>query len=848
MAITSRNDGYKISQLDEIEGLKTDMEDPDGATLAADTLFIVSNTDDGGSSYSSKKLKYSDLVTSLATSMDQMLGGSGGGTIIGGGGGCYFEGIGVPGSNYPIANAFFKDQRLSLTSIDFNCPENKTGIYYGEQSILTVPDIENGKLVNVYVILSGYSNNGGDYGGTPGVGIFIKQKNTSDGSEINVPIRDKQVDTRGWCTCIANFIAQPGTRFGAFIYNPMNDKQNHLSAFYQVPVPASFEGEEQGEAQELRFKSTDLTASEVNGTLSGSAGYYEVRSSLAVAEIANMNIQASIDNGASWNNIFLTKLPTNAGCGSAATKLRKHQSIYIPAGCILRAVTTKNVALNKYVTNKDPAVIYLTKKDGETITDKHTYGIAAVFNVTDSTKTTETFALQLKKSGKLNIKWINESSANQTIAKFGEQLNYVSKDKHDGQWGTTSASYRVLHQYSSNGSHLAYIGGVGGEQSIQAFKVTAVRNCITDLSTYSPTVLSASCLSGISSLKSLYSNTGKISSLQNYCVKDCSSLTSVQLTCASNLTINGQCFAGDTSLQKIKITGGPITKDFGNSFAKNCYSLSSVDLPDFNAKVGDQIASEAPFYGCSSLTSLTLDANYTGYIGGAIAGQCTSLKEFTWNGGCKIVNGHTVFDEATRNSLTSLSISFEVAPYTMTGAIISASSSLKTVNLNNVKISTAQAFRNNTELTSVVFDGICSPIPSKAFSACPKLKDVVFKENTAQYITKTLFGTKCFQISPMTDINMYFPDSISTDTIKDIMKYNTGANSILYVDVNKNDTITRSIRVYRLKAKGHTDDSTKESKLRIGTFTFTHTKNKSGTSTYDLNWDHNDTYQEAYNP
>jgi len=125
---------------------------------------------------------------------------------------------------------------------------------------------------------------------------------------------------------------------------------------------------------------------------------------------------------------------------------------------------------------------------------------------------------------------------------------------------------------------------------------------------------------------------------------------------------------------------------------------------------------------------------------------------------------------------------------------------------------------------------------------------VVFKENTAQYITKTLFGTKCFQISPTTDINMYFPDSISTDTIKDIMKYNTGANSILYVDVNKNDTITRSIRVYRLKARGYTGDSTKEPKLRIGTFTFTHEKNKSGTSTYDLNWNPNESYDEEYDP
>ena len=52
MAITPRNDGYKISQLEEIEGLKRDINDPNGSTLDSNALFVVSDTDDTGMTYS----------------------------------------------------------------------------------------------------------------------------------------------------------------------------------------------------------------------------------------------------------------------------------------------------------------------------------------------------------------------------------------------------------------------------------------------------------------------------------------------------------------------------------------------------------------------------------------------------------------------------------------------------------------------------------------------------------------------------------------------------------------------------------------------------------------------------
>jgi len=70
MAITSRNNGYKISELEEIDGLKSGIDDTDGSALNSENLFVVSNTDDGGSSYSSRKLKYSALAMSLATTID----------------------------------------------------------------------------------------------------------------------------------------------------------------------------------------------------------------------------------------------------------------------------------------------------------------------------------------------------------------------------------------------------------------------------------------------------------------------------------------------------------------------------------------------------------------------------------------------------------------------------------------------------------------------------------------------------------------------------------------------------------------------------------------------------------
>ena len=85
--------GYKLSKLEQIEDPETS-----GKNLNDEALFLVSDTEDG-STYVSKSLKYADLVTSVAATMEERsLGGSGGG----GSGGCLLNGLDLPGRDYPV--------------------------------------------------------------------------------------------------------------------------------------------------------------------------------------------------------------------------------------------------------------------------------------------------------------------------------------------------------------------------------------------------------------------------------------------------------------------------------------------------------------------------------------------------------------------------------------------------------------------------------------------------------------------------------------------------------------------------------------------------------------------------
>ena len=70
---------------------------------------------------------------------------------------------------------------------------------------------------------------------------------------ICIPIKDEQFNTAGWSVCITDFIAKPGTTFGGYVYNPLSGHIGHISAFFRLPMPAIYEGEEEGESDRIYF-------------------------------------------------------------------------------------------------------------------------------------------------------------------------------------------------------------------------------------------------------------------------------------------------------------------------------------------------------------------------------------------------------------------------------------------------------------------------------------------------------------------------------------------------------------------------------------------------------------------
>lgn len=800
MAIMNVDRGYKLSKLEQIEDPKTS-----GKNLNDEALFLVSDTEDG-STYVSKSLKYADLVTSVAATMEER--GVGGG---GSGGGCLFTGLDLPGRDYPVQNMFFPNQPLYAQAKNFSTPTNKTGIYFNEADVIAVPDTGENRAVNVYCLLSAYALLTANV--SPGAGIYIQQKD-QNGNIIRVPIKDDQRDAKGWIACVANFTAAPGTTFGGYVYNP-NGSTGILCAFFQEPKSGDYDGEDEGANYKLAF-STDSLTSIINKTLTDKSGFFNVKSSLALAAVGGAHLYGSKDNGATWFGISTWGISTNAGSGSAASKLRQHPRIRIPSGCYLKIETNQNVSMSKYVTNKDRATVYLYP-DSTTLSFDLQQGIAAKFN---GSGTTDTMTFKLAGKGLLNAAWRTETHRYD----LAEQYNYTSVTNHDGQYRTTVTPPYVYHFYSSNetGEYEAHFTGATSDVRILAFNLSYKRNKMTSLSCYSPTILSASCLCGLTSLKNIWSNSKKIASLENNCLAGCTALTAVELTCASQLKLNNNCLCGDTALKSIKIASSQyVSNVFGNSFAKGCTALTSVTLPKFNNKIGDETAAQAPFYGCTSLQTLTLSATDAGYLGGAVAHNCTSLTSFTLSGGCKCINSGSIFDATTRSKLKNLTMNFSVAG-SLSASIISGSTSLTSISLKNVKIATTGAFKQNSALRNVTLAGSVTSIASQAFLSCPAIATVDL-QNMTTAVSKSLFGSKCFAGSSQ-QIAIHFPSTATTDQITAALTQNTKANSILFVDVAKGGSATRKAFIF----KGNTS---------AGTLTFTHSKNASGTSSYTQSYD-----------
>ena len=255
----------------------------------------------------------------------------------------------------------------------------------------------------------------------------------------------------------------------------------------------------------------------------------------------------------------------------------------------------------------------------------------------------------------------------------------------------------------------------------------------------SVTSIGNSAFNGCSSLTSVTIGNG-VTSIKSYTFIGCSSLTSVNylgtidqwakiefndsganpLSYAHNLYINNQLVTEANLTTATKIS---VYAFYG------CSSLTSVTI-------GNSVTSieNFAFDGCSSLTSITIPDSVTS-IGSAAFGSCSRLTSVTIGNGVTSI-GDSAFNGCS--SLTSVTIPYSV---TLIGwSAFEGCSSLTSVTIPDGVTSIGDsAFKGCSSLTSVTIpDGVTS-IGNSAFAGCSSLTSVTIPDGVTS-IGKSAFA------------------------------------------------------------------------------------------------------------
>ena len=254
-----------------------------------------------------------------------------------------------------------------------------------------------------------------------------------------------------------------------------------------------------------------------------------------------------------------------------------------------------------------------------------------------------------------------------------------------------------------------------------------------------------------------------------------------EIVIGDGVTSIGDCaFWGCSSLTSIEIPDG--VTSIGMSVFDSCSSLTSIEIP-----VGVTSLKHFVFYGCSSLTSIAIPAGVTS-IGSSAFESCSSLTSIAILAGvtsigesafkdCIKLNTIYCYKNSTADKYTDYpSIAKKVylddattTAFTFnssTGTITGYSGSEKVVNIPSniggiyVKAIGENAFKNNTDIETVIIPEGVSSIEDFAFYKCTGLKYVSIPESVTSVSEDSFYrcgalNVTCKKGSTADNISLY---------------------------------------------------------------------------------------------